>query len=295
MKIINIILLLVAVNTYAQEQKYVDMSNMRQFNFGKCNGIDGSYIPNLSRSFYTAETCQDAYLEYDVCGIEASTFEKAFESGVSIENGKIVKKDIFLKEYKGQCDSWLKVRTRGCKTFIKREATKCGGRGKYSKNNFFNPQAKTHTGLLKTKDILAYSKSEYKIEEDRIAAKQERQRLAKLEQQRIAVEKQQQAEARKLANAKSSDYKSICAQEYSDRDDAINSIRTGSSRSEKICSLIKQYKIAINTAEKCLSNHSTRLTQSAINELNAAINEVQRVIVQNTQVGRQLSSSFYCF
>ncbi len=152
MKILSIILLFITINTYAQEQKYVDMSNMRQFSFGKCNGIDGNNIPNLSRSFYTAETCQNAYLQDDICNIEASTFKKAFEAGVSIEDGKIVKKDIFLKEYKGQCDSWLKVRTRGCKNFIKREATKCGGRGKYSKNNFLNSSAKTHTGLLKTKN-----------------------------------------------------------------------------------------------------------------------------------------------
>ncbi len=193
MKIITIILLLISTNTYAQEQKQVDMSNMRQFNFGKCNGIDGNYIPNLSNSFYSAQTCQDAYLQYDVCDIEASAFEKAFEAGASIENGKIVKKDIFLKEYKGQCDSWLKVRTRGCKKFIKREATKCGGKGKYrTGTNFFNQTTDGYTGLIKTKDIVAYSESEYQIEQDKIAAEQERQRLAELEQQRLAAKQERQ-------------------------------------------------------------------------------------------------------
>lgn len=295
MKVLSLILLFISISTYAQEQKYVDMSNMRQFNFGKCNGIDGNYIPNLSRSFYTAETCQDAYLKYDVCGIEASVFKDAFEVGASIENGKIVKKDIFLKEYKGQCNSWLKVRTRGCRTFIKREATKCGGKGKYKTGtNFFNQEKDGYTGLIKTKDILSYSESEYQIEQDKIAAKQERQRLAKLEQQRIEVEKQQQAEAYRLANAKSSDYRTVCAQEYADGDYETNLISTGGSSSEQICGIIKRYKIAINIAEKCLSNHSTRLTQGAINTLNAAIDEVQRTIVQNTQAAKQTFSNFYC-
>ena len=282
MKILSI-LLFITINTYAQEQKYVDMSNMRQFSFGKCNGIDGNNIPNLSRSFYTAETCQNAYLQDDICNIEASTFKKAFEAGVSIEDGKIVKKDIFLKEYKGQCDSWLKVRTRGCKNFIKREATKCGGRGKYSKNNFLNPSAKTHTGLLKTKDIIAYSESEYQIEKDKIKA-----------QQRIAKEKQQ-AEARKLANVKSSDYRTICAEEIADAINATNLIYMGTSRSEQICAVIKQTKAMMRGAENCLNNHSDKLTQSAINQTNAVIADSQTVINQNMQVGRQLSNSFYCF
>ena len=307
MKILSI-LLFITINTYAQEQKYVDMSNMRQFSFGKCNGIDGNNIPNLSRSFYTAETCQNAYLQDDICNIEASTFKKAFEAGVSIEDGKIVKKDIFLKEYKGQCDSWLKVRTRGCKNFIKREATKCGGRGKYSKNNFLNPSAKTHTGLLKTKDIIAYSESEYQIEKDKIKTQQQRQRLAeleqqqqaearrlaKLEQQRIAKEKQQ-AEARKLANVKSSDYRTICAEEIADAINATNLIYMGTSRSEQICGVIKQTKAMMRGAENCLNNHSDKLTQSAINQTNAVIADSQTVINQNMQVGRQLSNSFYCF
>ena len=283
MKILSI-LLFITINTYAQEQKYVDMSNMRQFSFGKCNGIDGNNIPNLSRSFYTAETCQNAYLQDDICNIEASTFKKAFEAGVSIESGKIVKKDIFLKEYKGQCDSWLKVRTRGCKNFIKREATKCGGRGKYSKNNFLNPSAKTHTGLLKTKDIIAYSESEYQIEKDKIKA----------QQQRIAREKQQ-AEARKLANVKSSDYRTICAEEIADAINATNLIYMGTSRSEQICGVIKQTKAMMRGAENCLNNHSDKLTQSAINQTNAVIADSQTVINQNMQVGRQLSNSFYCF
>ena len=283
MKILSI-LLFITINTYAQEQKYVDMSNMRQFSFGKCNGIDGNNIPNLSRSFYTAETCQNAYLQDDICNIEASTFKKAFEAGVSIEDGKIVKKDIFLKEYKGQCDSWLKVRTRGCKNFIKREATKCGGRGKYSKNNFLNPSAKTHTGLLKTKDIIAYSESEYQIEKDKIKA----------QQQRTAREKQQ-AEARKLANVKSSDYRTICAEEIADAINATNLIYMGTSRSEQICGVIKQTKAMMRGAENCLNNHSDKLTQSAINQTNAVIADSQTVINQNMQVGRQLSNSFYCF
>ena len=283
MKILSI-LLFITINTYAQEQKYVDMSNMRQFSFGKCNGIDGNNIPNLSRSFYTAETCQNAYLQDDICNIEASTFKKAFEAGVSIEDGKIVKKDIFLKEYKGQCDSWLKVRTRGCKNFIKREATKCGGRGEYSKNNFLNPSAKTHTGLLKTKDIIAYSESEYQIEKDKIKA----------QQQRIAREKQQ-AEARKLANVKSSDYRTICAEEIADAINATNLIYMGTSRSEQICGVIKQTKAMMRGAENCLNNHSDKLTQSAINQTNAVIADSQTVINQNMQVGRQLSNSFYCF
>ncbi len=283
MKILSI-LLFITINTYAQEQKYVDMSNMRQFSFGECNGIDGNNIPNLSRSFYTAETCQNAYLQDNICNIEANTFKKAFEAGVSIESGKIVKKDIFLKEYKGQCDSWLKVRTRGCKNFIKREATKCGGRGKYSKNNFLNPSAKTHTGLLKTKDIIAYSESEYQIEKDKIKA----------QQQRIAREKQQ-AEASRLANVKSSDYRTICAEEIADAINATNLIYMGTSRSEQICGVIKQTKAMMRGAENCLNNHSDKLTQSAINQTNAVIADSQTVINQNMQVGRQLSNSFYCF
>lgn len=78
---------------------------------------------------------------------------------------------------------------------------------------------KDRVGLIKTKDILIYSQSEYQIEKDKIAAEQERQRLAKLEKQR-------QAEAQRLANAKSSDYQAVCKQEFDYGKHAINSIYT---------------------------------------------------------------------